>query len=191
MNLPTEQQAQELFIKYNVPSNIKQHCEKVREVAIFLAQKLNENGLNLNIELIDKVALLHDLFKLVVLKTTEPNKFHPRKFTEEEIQMWKYLRENYPGMNEGDVTYEILKDKYLELSISIKNISMANPENLSPEEELIHYADWRVFRSELVPLHQKVAYVNEIYSHIMESNEKDYKKMLDFEERLRKFNIQI
>ncbi len=189
MKLPTEQQCQELFRKYKVPPNIKQHCEKVRETAVFLAKKLKEAGENINLDFVSKLALLHDLFKMVALKSPTPNKHHPRTFTEEEVQMWKQLREKYPGMNEGDVAHIILKNDYPELASSLQIMGAVNPENLSKEELITHYVDGRIFRAKVVSLQERLNYTREFYPYIIESAEKDFKKMIDFEDKLKKLNI--
>jgi len=65
MNLPTKEQSLQYFEDYVVPRNIYRHCLVVREVANFLAKKLSESDVKINKELVDRVSLLHDLFKVV------------------------------------------------------------------------------------------------------------------------------
>jgi len=136
---------------------------KVREVAVFLAKKLTGRGLDIDLELVDRTALLHDLFKVVVIKDPRPNKFHKRAFTEEETEMWKKLREKYAGMYESEVAYEVFKDEFPELAAAIKNSSDIKNKDKSWEELAAHYADFRVFRNQVASNEEIFAYLKEQY----------------------------
>lgn len=163
IQLPTTQQCLDYFNEYKVPANIKEHCLKVREVAVFLAKRLREKDLDINVELVDRTALLHDLFKVVVIKDPRPNKFHKRAFTDEEIEMWKKLREKYASMYESEVAYEIFKDVFPKLAVCIKNSCNIKNTNKTWEELAVHYADFRVFRSEIASNEEIYAYLKEQY----------------------------
>ena len=52
IKLPTQQQCLDYFEEYKVPENIQRHCLKVQEVAVFLAGKLKNSGVKINIELV-------------------------------------------------------------------------------------------------------------------------------------------
>ena len=54
----------------------------------------------------------------VIHKDIKPNKYHKYEFNEQEIAMWKNLREKYPNMYEGDVAYEIFHEQYPKLAIT-------------------------------------------------------------------------
>jgi len=156
LKLPTEQQCLELFQEYKVPKNIFQHCLKVRKVAVFLAQKLKETGININLELVNCLALLHDLFKVVALEKLEPNQYYNFQYSEEEIAMWKQLREKYVGMHECDVAYLVFKDQFPELARSIRDVSNPFKENKSIEENIAHYADWRILNNKIISLQERL-----------------------------------
>jgi len=64
MTTPTKEQCYELFKKYNTPANVIKHSEAVNKVAVFLAKKLKQAGVSINIELVDRASLLHDLKRL-------------------------------------------------------------------------------------------------------------------------------
>jgi len=163
MNLPTEQECLDYFKEYVVPRNIYGHCLKVREVAVFLARELEKKGVKININLVNSISLLLDLFKVVSLKELTPNKFHSYDFSEEEITMWKLLREKYGHMYENEVAHLIFKEKYPELAIAIKNSGDSKVKNYSWEELIVHYADWRVFREKVVTLNERLDYLKENY----------------------------
>lgn len=183
MNLPTEKQCLNYFDEFKVPLNIKNHCLKVREVAVFLVRKLKEAGQEVNIEFVERLALLHDLFKIVSLESLEPNKFHHYQHSKEEAAMWRFLKEKFPGMYEGEVACQIFKDDFPELALSLKAIS--NPRTKKNfEEEIVHYADWRIFQNKVVSLSERLGYLKEIYPRRAGLWEKDEKIMLTFEEKL-------
>ncbi|PIN76571.1 hypothetical protein COV17_02025 [Candidatus Woesearchaeota archaeon CG10_big_fil_rev_8_21_14_0_10_36_11] len=168
MKLPTEQECLELFNTFRVPLNIREHCLSVRKLAVFLAEKLKENGVSINIELVDRISLLHDLFKVVVIDNLVPTKFYPYEYSEEEIAMWKHLRQEYPNMHESTALYHFLKDKYPELAIASLHSSDFLKENKTVEESVAHYADWRTKDNSVISLQKRMADLQVRYSRDQE-----------------------
>ncbi len=162
MKLPTEQQCLELFEEYKVPKHILEHCLKVREIAVFLANRLKEKGIEINSELISKGALLHDFLKVVALENLNES-YRGDSYSEEEIGMWKQLRNKYPGMKEGEATYLFLKDDYPELALLIKDFSDHRKISRNWEERILLYADAIVLRNNVVSLEKRKAYIKERY----------------------------
>jgi hypothetical protein len=163
MKLPTYQQCLDWYEEFKVPHNIREHCFKVRELSLFLAKELRKKGINLSLELVECTALLHDLFKVVSLKELTPTKHHNYVFSAEETAMWRFLREKYPGMYEGEVAYHFFNDEYPELAFALRNVSDTKVKDKSWEEIVVHYADWRVFRNEIVSLQERTFYLQEAY----------------------------
>jgi len=186
MNLPTRQQCLGYFTEYKVPKNIFEHCLKVEEAASFLAKKLHEAGEDIDVELVERLALLHDLFKVVVLDLTKPNRIFHCNYSAEETAMWKFLREKYPHHFEGDVAYEIFKEDYPELAVSIKTLGLPKKYDKSYEEMLVHYADWRTLRNRVVPLSERLAYLKQTYPREAEDWHADEKIVFEFESRIMK-----
>ncbi|MBT4935587.1 hypothetical protein HOL21_02700 [Candidatus Woesearchaeota archaeon] len=164
MNLPTEQECLELFETYKVPQNIREHCISVQKVAIFLAQKLRENGVDINVEFVDRMSLLHDLFKVVVIQNLAPTKFYPHEYSEEEIAMWKHLKEKYPEMHESEALYTFLKEDYPELAVASLNSSDPLKEDKTVEESVSHYADWRTKDNGVIALDDRMVDLQIRYS---------------------------
>jgi HD superfamily phosphodiesterase len=162
MKLPTEQQCMALFGEYNVPKHILEHCLKVREVAVFLAGRLREKGVKINLELIDKGALLHDFLKVVALNNLNES-YMGHNYSEEEIRTWKQLRNKYPKMKEGEATYLFLKDDYPELALLIKDFSDYKKISRNLEEMILIYADAIVLRNNIVSLNERKSYIKERY----------------------------
>ena len=164
MILPTPSQCRNYFKQYQVPQNIFQHCLKVQEVSIFLTEELNKMNQELDIKLVSSLAILHDLFKVVVFKELKPNQYHAYQFTTKEIAMWKKLRQKYAGLYEGDVAYEVLKDDFPEFALALKKVSNPYIQDKSPEQALVHYVDWRILQEEIISLSKRVAYLKQMYS---------------------------
>ena len=160
MNLPTQQQALEYFEKYKVPDPIKNHCLQVQRIAVFLAQNLKNAGVDINLELVQIGSLLHDLFKAVAIK--EPSlRFPP--FTKEQLTMREQMRKKYPHMFENQIAFDVFKDDYPELAKTLLNEGDPYLRERNWEESVIHYADYRVFREELVSLETRFEYFKQRY----------------------------
>ena len=161
--IPTQEQCLNYFEEYKVPENIKQHCIKVQEVAVFLANKLREANIEIDTELVRAGSILHDLFKAAAIKDVTPDKFHSRSFTEEELEMRKNLIKRFPGKFENEIAHEIFKEEFPELAITIKREGDPHNKNRNWEETVIHYADTRVFKEDVVTLEERYSYLNEKY----------------------------
>lgn len=159
MKIPNKGECLELFDRYKVPNNILLHTKKVAEVALFLGNKLKEKGIDVNLDLVYSGAILHDLMKAVSLDQLEPNKkYKLDEVTREQLEMWQELRRKHAGKHEIEVTYEILKEdfpKFAEFILKIGSIKDI-PKAQSWEEKLIHYADWRVFVDDIIPLKERL-----------------------------------
>jgi uncharacterized protein len=59
--LPSREQAVEILQKNHCSQRVIDHCEAVAALAVELAQQLNKKGFNVNLELVEAGALLHDL----------------------------------------------------------------------------------------------------------------------------------
>ena len=162
MRLPTHDEALGLFEKYQVPSNILAHCKKVCEVGTFLAAALKKKGTVVNVELVSRACLLHDLMKAVVFedisKPIPSLKFYP---TPHQIAMHAELRKKYAGMHEDAIAYELLHTRYPELAAIIRGTKEKNGEHdtsrMPIEEKIKWYSDWRVFVDQIVTLDERAA----------------------------------
>ena len=164
MILPTEDECLGYFEEYKVPGNIKKHCLCVTRVAVFLAEQLREAGISINVDLVNRAALMHDLFKVATLDKLEPSEqYHPEPYSEEEIAMWKLLREKYPDMWESQIAEVIFKDKFPELAVTVGNSSDPHKLDKTWEELIVHYADFRIMQENIVLLDERLAYLRGRY----------------------------
>lgn len=59
--LPTREQALQFLRESGCSENVIRHCEAVTELAVEIAKACKEKGLNVNLELVEIGALLHDI----------------------------------------------------------------------------------------------------------------------------------
>ena len=69
MKIPTREECEKLWDENNVPENVRKHMIMVNKAAMFLGKKLKEAGEEIDLELLDKASLLHDLDKIPTLRT--------------------------------------------------------------------------------------------------------------------------
>ena len=162
-HLPTQEQCLNYFEQYVVPLNIKRHCLAVQEVALFLANELLKSGVDVDAQLVSKGALLHDLFKMVGIKDPTENKFHQVVFTKEQLAKREELCLRFPGKYENEVAYEIFKDKFPQLATTLLNEGNPRSRDRNLVESIIHYADYRIFKDQVVLLSERFEYFKKKY----------------------------
>lgn len=137
---PSNDQCYRLIKEYNVPDHIIQHSEMVCNVAVFLADKLNNQGENLSISEIEAAALLHDMTKMEGFKT---------------------------GQNHAKTCKKLLADLGFKRigEIVAEHVKLQEGRNSQPlsEEEIINYSDKRVMHTRVVPLTERFADLWERY----------------------------
>ncbi len=71
MIIPTRNECLSLMHETSMPLHIQKHCLMVTAIAVYLGARLKDNGIELNMELIEAGALLHDIAKPQSLTTGE------------------------------------------------------------------------------------------------------------------------
>ena len=149
MQLPTQEHCYQLMCGMQMLDHIVIHSLQVCRVATFLADYLNRERLNLNVNLIRAAALLHDVTKTRSFKTKEDHAFSGGQYLSER---------GYPEVG-NLVRQHVRLDKY------------ANGKSVS-EVEIINYADKRVLHDEIVSLDQRLNYILERYARKEEHRER-------------------
>jgi len=181
MKLPSKEECEELFEKYKVPINIKRHCEKVRDVAVFLAKSMD---IEVDMEHVEILALLHDLMKHATLEVIkEDPRFDAPAPTEEQLAMHKELREKFKGLHESEIMYELFKTDYPEFAESIKREALLGEKKW--EEKIVVYSDHVVFAAKVVGLEPRLKDVEERYRKFREEKKEQWEA-----EKQEKRNIQ-
>ncbi len=130
-----EEAIESLYAEYGVPENVIQHMRAVARVAAFLARKLNEAGEEIDIALVEKGALLHDLDKLLTL---EEDNAHG-------ALSGRLLRERGEDVIAGIVERHV-----------ISMFDHCEPHLWTWEERLVHYADKLCAGTRIVTLAERL-----------------------------------
>ncbi len=160
MNLPSVEECDQLFAKYHVPKNIHGHCVAVSRLAVRIAGQLKARGIAIDVGLVRIGGLLHDWMKAATLEKLGASKQFPYEPAAEELASWKELRARFAGKHESEIAYELLRERYPELAAFIRSegaLSHELPDHRGWEEKVVHYADWRVLGTKVIPLEERMA----------------------------------
>ncbi|MBD3313178.1 HDIG domain-containing protein [Candidatus Woesearchaeota archaeon] len=163
-DLPTRKQCMELLDEHEVPENVRKHSFCVNKVAVFLARRLKEKGIDIDVELVDRASLLHDLDKIATLGQG----------------------------NHGQLSKKILSERgYKRLADIVGNhvFEAVLDENLSTwEDKVVNYADKRCTEDKIVSLDGRFAYGRKTYpNHDIDKTEEAESLFRSLEKEI--FNI--
>jgi putative nucleotidyltransferase with HDIG domain len=150
---------------YHVPAHILKHSLAVAKLAVFLAERLKEKGTAVDVDLVDRACLLHDIVRVCDFRGIDYGNFE-QTVTEQDEAKWQRLRATYEGIGHEDAAYEILRQRYPLLALTIKRhryMAMLD-EKARPktwEEKLVYYADMRVMHDKIVPLETRLKEAHE------------------------------
>jgi len=148
MNIPTREECLKLLKQNKVPEHVQNHCKTVNKIAVFLAKKLKEKGIDINVELVDAASLLHD-----VGRTVE--------------------KEQYPNPAHLERGYERLKDKYPEVADTIRVHGLLLLDKTQTwEQKIVNYADKRAWEHELVSLQKRISSIERRYEFTLTEEKK-------------------
>ncbi|MHC5074740.1 MAG: HD domain-containing protein, partial [Planctomycetota bacterium] len=102
-----------------MPLRVLRHSLAAAKLAVFLAKRFVEKEIEIDIDLLEKACLLHDIARVCDIKELDLSKFN-QTITDEDKAVWLQLREKYKGLFHEDAAYEILKDDYSELASLIR-----------------------------------------------------------------------
>ena len=153
----SRKEAIDILKEHNVPKNIIEHSEKVKDIAVFLAEHLKAKGFEIDIGLVETGALLHDLDKVMTAENPEKH---------------------------GKIAREILKQKELHdiAEVVYKHIlGVLFDDEKKPkswEEKLVHYADKRVNNKKIATLDERFEYLLNRYGKKSKEAEEIIKKSM-------------
>ena len=141
MQIPTKKQSFQLICQMKMPDHIVVHSLQVCRVAINLVDYMADPGANLNRDLVQAAALLHDVTKTRSFKTNENHALTGSRFLSQR---------GYPEVG-SIVRQHVQLDAY---SVST-----------SPTEaEIVNYADKRVLHEKVVTLQERKNYIINKYA---------------------------
>lgn len=128
--LPSKEECYQLWDTYHMPENIRQHTKQVTRVAVFIARKLKQKGIKINLALVERGAMLHDIDKILTLKSEKHG----------EVAEKILLRRGYPELARIAITHRF---KYI------------RDPTLTWEEKVVNYADKRVKHNQIVSIDER------------------------------------
>lgn len=174
-NLPTRKECLAIIKEYCVPPHIVKHSLTVAKLAVFLAKKLKGKGISIDINLVDRACLLHDIVRVCDFNGSDYSRFE-QPVTAEDKAKWQQLRAKYEGLHHEYAAYNILKEKYPALALTIKKhrYKAILDEKEKPdtwEEKLVYYADKRVMHDKIMPLKERLteAHKRNVFFHDTEA----------------------
>lgn len=144
MKLPTKEEALALLKKYHMKPNIMAHTLVVNKIANYLAKKLKSSGEKIDLDVIDRASMLHDIAKSKYIDAHKPSPEDEHHIEGEKIM----IKEGYP-----------------ELGRVVRLHSIKEMKNLRDwEEKVIKYSDSRVRHTEIVSLRERLDDLNKRYN---------------------------
>ncbi|MBU0535969.1 MAG: HDIG domain-containing protein [Nanoarchaeota archaeon] len=138
--LPTHKQCMELLDEHNVPENVRKHSFAVNKVAVFLARKLKEKGIDIDVELVDRASLLHDIDKIATLG----------KGTHGQLSKKILSEKGYARL--GEIVHKHVFSAVLDGNLT------------TWEDKVVNYADKRCTEDNLVSLKDRFGYSRKKYA---------------------------
>lgn len=159
-NLPTRKECLAIIEEHRVPLHIVKHSLAVAKLAVFLAQKLNEKGVVVDVNLVNSACLLHDILRVCDFEESDYSRFE-QPVTGKDKATWQRLKAKYRELCHEEATYELLKERYPVLALTIRKhrYTAILDEEQRPktwEEKLLYYADKRVMHDKIVPLKNRL-----------------------------------
>ncbi|MBW3003120.1 HD domain-containing protein [Candidatus Woesearchaeota archaeon] len=175
MKIPSRERCFELLKQWHVPDHVIKHILKVNKVAVYLANKFKEKGNDVDVELIDRASLLHDLLRVCNFKAIEDDKFG-QSITDEDRRIWEKTINDYGHMHHGDAAYEVLKHEYPEVANLVRKhrYRLILDEKNRPRtlnEKIIYYSDKRVKHDQIVSIQERAEDGHKRNPHLHESYE--------------------
>lgn len=165
VSLPTQQECIHLLrVTYRLPENMINHSIQVNRLAVFLAYNLKKKGLDVNIDLVDRASILHDIMKIIeidgFLGLINPESKKEIVLSKKDRVVWLNMKQKYGHLSHEDAAYHIFKEKYPEMALIIKKHGYTNLKGENElktwEEKIVHYADKRVMHSSIVPMLERL-----------------------------------
>ena len=144
----------------HLPTHIRKHSEAVTRMGVFLARRLAEKGITVDVDLVERACLLHDLFRVCDFPLEDFRPFE-QPVTEADKSKWRSLKAEHGHRRHEDAAHAFLQDQYPVLAETIRKhrytAIIAEEEGLdSWEEKIVYYADKRAMHDTIVPLKQRL-----------------------------------
>jgi len=158
--LPDRDECLALIAEYHVPVHIVRHSEAAARLGVFLAERLNENGATVDVALVERACLLHDLFRVCDFPLEDFSWFEP-PVSEEDKAKWRRLKARHGANQHEDAAALFFGESYPVLAETIRKhrytaLLCERDRPVTWEEKLVYYADKRVMHDTIVPLRERL-----------------------------------
>jgi uncharacterized protein len=158
--LPSRDECRSMIQACHVPAHILRHNEAVAKLGVFLAERLAARGIAVNVELVERACLLHDLFRVCDCPLEDFSWFE-QPVTKEDKRRWRGLKAKHGHRRHEDAADAFLKDAYPVLAGTIRRhrytaLLDKNDHPETWEEKLVYYADKRAMHDKIVPLKERL-----------------------------------
>jgi len=154
MNIPSLQECENIWELYSVPDTVRAHSKAVCKLATGIANIIKNNGVDLNVDVVDRASLLHDIFRS---KSFNDRKSFLESLSEERQKFLEQKFDQYHGITHGVAAYHELKDKYPEVAsvVGAHSDIIQNVKNYSIEQLIVNYSDKRVTHDQYVTIDER------------------------------------
>ncbi len=140
----------------HVPVHVLKHAQATTKLGVFLAKRLVERGVDVDVALVERACLLHDLFRVCDFPL-EDFRWFEQPVSDEDKTRWRELKAEHGQVHHEYAADAYLKDDYPILAAAIRKhryISLIddNDRPESWEEKIVYYADKRAQHDKIVPL---------------------------------------
>jgi uncharacterized protein len=158
--LPSRDECYELIRQCHVPVHIVKHSKAAARLGVFLARRLVAAGIDVDVDLVERACLLHDIFRVCEFPLEDFRQFE-QPVTEEDKAKWRRLKGQHSGVRHEDAACAFLTDAYPVLAQTIRKhryTAIVHEEDRPEtwEEKLVYYADKRVMHDSIVPLQKRL-----------------------------------
>jgi len=159
MKIPTEEKCLQILKRNKVPENVISHSVTVADLAVNIAAKLQQRGINVNLALVKAASLLHDIKRL--------SSDHSRDGA-------RFLKDA------GFIHVAEIVRKH-----GLKDLNLGvHPQTL--EEKIVFYADKRVAEDRIVSIRERFDLLKAKYSQVAQEIEETYQYVVDLEHELQR-----
>ena len=158
--LPDRDECLALIAECHVPVHIVRHSEAAARLGVFLAERLNENGAAVDVALVERACLLHDLFRVCDFPLEDFSWFE-QPVGEEDKAKWRRLKARHGGNQHEDAAAIFFDDRYPVLAETIRKhrytaLLCDQDRPATWEEKLVYSADKRAMHDTIVPLRERL-----------------------------------
>jgi hypothetical protein len=154
--LPSRDECEAIIRDCHVPAHIVRHSQAAAGIGVFLAKELVRRGVDVDVELVERACLLHDIFRVCEFPLKDFSRFE-QPVTDDDKAKWLTLKERHAGTRHEDAACAFLRDAYPVLAETIRKHRYAAIMHEADrprtwEEKLVYYADKRAMHDTIVPL---------------------------------------